>query len=75
MAHIHPNTDTHEHIGMIYWARPKGGTVSLSTSEHHAIRWCSPADLGELEPPIDQAVRWYCLKAIEETRGGTTVAL
>lgn len=71
---IHRITDTHEHIGMIYWARPKGGKVTLSAAEHHEIRWCSPADLDRLDPPIDEAVRWYCLKAIEEIRDQTTAA-
>lgn len=63
---IHRITDTHEHIGMIYWARPKGGEVTLAASEHLDIRWCSPADLDALRPPISEAVKWYCLKAIEE---------
>src|SRR5512137_1203411 len=34
---IHRISDTHEHIGLIYWARPKKGTVTLSASEHHDI--------------------------------------
>ncbi|MBI2947232.1 MAG: NUDIX domain-containing protein [Verrucomicrobia bacterium] len=63
---IHRITDTHEHIGMIYWARPKNGQVTLAAGEHHEIRWCSAADLDSLSPPISEAVKWYCLKAIEE---------
>src|SRR5438552_14975069 len=31
---IHRINDTHEHIGMIYWARPKNGTVTLAAAEH-----------------------------------------
>ena len=34
---IHRITDTHEHIGMIYWARPKNGRVTLSALEHHSV--------------------------------------
>jgi len=63
---IHCITDTHEHIGMIYWARPKSGAVTLAATEHRAIRWCSAADLEELQPPISNAVKWYCRKALEE---------
>ena len=63
---IHRITDTHEHIGMIYWARPKNGTVTLSASEHHDIRWCSATDLDQLQPSMSEAVKWYCRKAIEE---------
>src|SRR4249919_2877066 len=29
----HHITDTHEHIGMIYWARPKNGTLALAADE------------------------------------------
>lgn len=65
---IHRITDTHEHIGMIYWARPRNGALTLSPSEHHDIRWCSAADLEGLKPPISAAVKWYCLKALEELR-------
>jgi 8-oxo-dGTP pyrophosphatase MutT (NUDIX family) len=63
---IHRINDTHEHIGMIYWARPKSGDVQLAAEEHHAIRWCSAADLETLSPPMTSAVKWYCLKALEE---------
>jgi len=63
---IHRITDTHEHIGMIYWARPKNGRVTLAAEEHHDIRWCSDAELDALQPPMSQAVKWYCRKALEE---------
>ena len=63
---IHRISDTHEHIGMIYWARPKGGEVRCALDEHFAIRWCSAAELEALEPPMTEAVKWYCKKAIEE---------
>src|SRR5215469_14529658 len=42
---IHRINDTHEHIGMIYWARPKNGKLALAAEEHHDIRWCSVQDL------------------------------
>jgi 8-oxo-dGTP pyrophosphatase MutT (NUDIX family) len=63
---IHRINATHEHIGMIYWARPRGGRLALSVSEHHDIRWCTGADLDTLQPGMDAAVKWYCRKAIEE---------
>ena len=65
---IHRITDTHEHIGLIYWGRPKSGEVALATAEHWAIRWCSAQDLDSLQPPLSDAVRWYALKALEEIR-------
>ena len=67
---IHRISDTHEHIGMIYWARPTGGgdapAAKLATAEHHDIRWCGKDDLDKLAPPMADAVKWYCRKAIEE---------
>ena len=54
---------------MIYWARPKSGTLTLSASEHHDIRWCSAADLDNLQPPMTDAVKWYCRAALEEVEG------
>src|SRR5207247_2463262 len=63
---IHRITDTHEHIGMIYWARPKNGAVTLAAQEHHRIQWCSADDLEALRPAMSESVKWYCCKAIEE---------
>ncbi|WCJ61085.1 NUDIX domain-containing protein [Fontisphaera persica] len=68
---IHRITDTHEHIGMIYWARPKNGqeTLRLAAAEHHAIRWCGADELDALEPALRPAVKWYCLQALAEIDG------
>ena len=66
---IHHITDTHEHIGMIYWARPKNGSLTLAADEHHDIRWCSADDLDNLTPAMSEAVKWYCRRAIEEVSG------
>jgi 8-oxo-dGTP pyrophosphatase MutT (NUDIX family) len=64
---IHRINKTHEHIGMIYWARPKSSaTVKLATVEHHDIRWCSREDLEKLSPPMTSAVKWYCHQALAE---------
>ncbi|HEX4997080.1 MAG TPA: NUDIX domain-containing protein [Terriglobia bacterium] len=63
---IHRISDTHEHIGMIYWARPRSGTMTLAPAEHHDIAWRTAAELDTLQPPMSHAVKWYCRKAIEE---------
>jgi 8-oxo-dGTP pyrophosphatase MutT (NUDIX family) len=65
---IHRITDTHEHIGMIYWARPRNGRMTLATEEHHDICWCAVHELDALQPPMSNAVKWYCRKALEELR-------
>ena len=78
---IHRISDTHEHIGLIYWARPKVGSARcadrtpergvptnpiLATEEHHDIRWCALNELEKLQPPMTDAVKWYCRQALEE---------
>jgi len=79
---IHRINETHEHIGLIYWARPtivaaaprpsasethgQDARATLATEEHHDIRWCSVEDLEKLSPPMTDAVKWYCRQAIEE---------
>jgi len=63
---IHRISSTHEHIGMIYWARPKGGVLKLAEAEHHELRWCASQDLDKLNPPLSGAVKWYCLQALAE---------
>ncbi len=63
---IHRISETHEHIGMIYWARLKNGKLTLATGEHHDIRWCSAEELDKLQPPMLDAVKWYCRSAIRE---------
>jgi 8-oxo-dGTP pyrophosphatase MutT (NUDIX family) len=63
---IHRITDTHNHIGMMYWARPRQGSVTLAGDEHHDIRWCASAELDGLQPAMSNAVKWYCRKALEE---------
>jgi len=63
---IHRINDKHEHIGLIYWARPRDGSVTLAGAEHYAIRWCSSDELDSLSPAMSNAVKWYCRKAIQE---------
>ena len=63
---IHRIHKTHEHIGMIYWARPKSGTMALAAAEHHDIGWFTAEELDALRPAMSAAVKWYCRKAIEE---------
>jgi 8-oxo-dGTP pyrophosphatase MutT (NUDIX family) len=65
---IHRITDTHRHIGMMYWARARQGSVTLAGAEHHDIRWCDSGDLEKLRPAMSNAVKWYCRKALEEIR-------
>ena len=60
---IHRINDTHEHIGLIYWARPKNGKLTLASEEHYDIRWCAPADLEMLSPPMSDAAPLFGTEA------------
>lgn len=66
---IHRISATHEHIGMIYFARVRGGTLRLAEEEHHDIRWVDAAGLDLLDPPVSEAIHWYCLQALKEVTG------
>lgn len=66
---IHRINPTHEHIGMIYWARTRGGELRLAADEHHDIRWLTGPELDRLAPPVSRAVKWYARKALEEVAG------
>ncbi len=66
---IHQITPTHQHIGMIYLARPRNGSVRLAAAEHFAIRWCASGELDTLQPPMSDAVKWYCRQALAEVEG------
>jgi 8-oxo-dGTP pyrophosphatase MutT (NUDIX family) len=72
---IHRITATHEHIGMIYWARPKRGVLRLAADEHLDIRWCDAVALDQLDPPLTNAVKWYCLQALREIAAGHPTSL
>jgi len=63
---IHRISEAHEHIGMIYFARVLSGDLTLAAREHFAVRWCSSRELDELNPPLSNAIRWYCEQALKE---------
>lgn len=71
---VHRINDVHEHIGMIYWARPKSGALALAAAEHRDIGWFTSGQLDTLRPAMSNAVKWYCRKAIEECGGQQPLA-
>ncbi len=66
---IHRINPEHEHIGMIYLARVREGTLRLAPEEHHDIRWVDAEGLDRLDPPLSGAIRWYCHQALRELGG------
>jgi 8-oxo-dGTP pyrophosphatase MutT (NUDIX family) len=67
---IHRISDSHEHIGLIYWARPRAGQLALAAAEHHDIRWVTGEELDALRPAMSAAVKWYARQALREVPRG-----
>lgn len=67
---IHRISATHEHIGLIYWAQPRGGSLRLAADEHLDLRWVSAPELDTLRPALSGAVRWYACQALHEVPRG-----
>lgn len=62
---IHDFNETHQHIGMYYFAQPVSGEVILEASAHFDIRWFSKNEVDELSP-MTPSMKWFAKKAIEE---------
>jgi 8-oxo-dGTP pyrophosphatase MutT (NUDIX family) len=62
---IHPIEGQHAHLGMVYFARPMGGEVTLAAEEHHAIRWYTREEI-ERSPTSEMPVnvKFYALEAL-----------
>ncbi len=62
---IHPIQDQHKHLGMVYFAHPIEGELTLAPAEHHAIRWFQ-AEAIEAAPveEIPLNVRFYALESL-----------
>jgi 8-oxo-dGTP pyrophosphatase MutT (NUDIX family) len=69
---VHRISATHEHIGIIYWARPAAGAdpeaLVPAAAEHHDLRRFQPGELAGLNPPMSPAVCWYCERALLEIK-------
>ena len=57
-------TEGHEHIDLIYFARPLKDYDGLISSEDNPVIWCDPAQLIQL--PLGNEVRAWCELALKE---------
>lgn len=67
---IHEISDTHRHVGMIYFARAKDDKVVLAKDEHDDIRWFNRGDLDMKEFNLSGAIQFYCKQALERITDG-----
>lgn len=63
---IHEISNSHKHIGMVYFAKAITENVMLQEAEHDDIRWFSQADLEDTTLNLTPAVKFYCQKALEK---------
>ena len=62
---IHKISDTHKHIGLVYFAKAKSDKFIHNKEEHNDIRWFSGKDLEKAEFNINNAVKFYANKALD----------
>jgi len=65
---IHVIKEPHRHIGLVYFARVKGGEVALNREEHHDIRWFTEEDIRDPAYALSAPLRYYALEALRALR-------
>ena len=63
---IHDITETHRHVGLVYFARSATQDVVLAEKEHKDIRWFTAEELGDASFSIRPAVRFYAEEALKK---------
>lgn len=64
---IHDVMPGHRHVGMMYFAKYKGGEATLEAAAHDDLRWFNREEVYHSDR-IAQNIRWYALKALEEVK-------
>ena len=62
---IHDISNTHKHIGMVYFAKAKSDDIKLAEAEHNEIRWFTENELGNPEFNLQPDVKWYAREALQ----------
>lgn len=61
---IHKISETHKHIGFIYFAKAKSDKFIFNKEEHKGIRWFAKEDLEKPEFNLSPAVKFYTKEAL-----------
>ena len=61
---IHEISETHKHIGFIYFAKSKSGKFVFNREEHKDIRWFGEEDLEKPEFNLSPAIKLYAKEAL-----------
>lgn len=61
---IHKISETHRHVGLVYFAKSQTDEVQLAEQEHHDIRWFTKEELDSDAFNIPPYVAFYAKEAI-----------
>jgi ADP-ribose pyrophosphatase YjhB (NUDIX family) len=61
---IHKISETHKHIGFVYFAKAKSDKFTFNKEEHKDIKWFSEEDLEKSEFNLSPAVKFYAKEAL-----------
>ena len=65
---IHDITSTHQHISLVYFAKSTSDkVVDEGQEKSKGYKWFSKQDLEKNEEKISESIKFYALKAIEES--------
>ena len=65
---LHLIKEPHWHIGMIYFARVKGGEVTLNVEEHKDIQWLGEKDFEEAKWGLSAPLKFYAREALRKVK-------
>lgn len=62
---IHRISDTHRHVGLVFFAKATSNKVKLAEKEHNGIRWFSLTDLDNPKYQIRPTIKHYAKQALQ----------
>jgi 8-oxo-dGTP pyrophosphatase MutT (NUDIX family) len=62
---IHRISDTHRHVGIVYFVRAKTDKVKLAEGEHQALRWFGKNELDVVAFALLPEVKFYAAQALQ----------
>ena len=62
---IHRISNTHKHIGLVYFAKAKSDKFIFNKEEHKNIRWFGEEDLEKPEFNLSPTVKFYIKEALK----------
>jgi 8-oxo-dGTP diphosphatase len=61
---IHQISDSHRHVGMVYFLKSNTDEIALAEREHNDIRWFTKEDLDDRQYDLLPATKFYATQAL-----------